>query len=85
VSPLDGAPCEGVQVSVTTEDGKVWVQPVDETKRARAMWGTARVRIHNGDQPGKETRRLGEVPDLKRHCFLPPGLQSAPPDRRALQ
>ena len=34
-------------VSVALEDGKVVVKPVDETKRARSMWGTARSRIQN--------------------------------------
>lgn len=29
-------------VTATLEDGKVWVRPVDETKMARAMWGTTR-------------------------------------------
>jgi large subunit ribosomal protein L6 len=34
-------------VNIRLEEGKVWVQPANETKRARAMWGTARARIHN--------------------------------------
>lgn len=34
-------------VNIRLEEGKVWVQPVNETKRARAMWGTARARIRN--------------------------------------
>ncbi len=32
-------------VTVVLADGKVVVEPVDESKRARAMWGTARARI----------------------------------------
>ena len=34
-------------VTVALEDGKVVVKPVDETKRSRSMWGTARSRIQN--------------------------------------
>ncbi len=34
-------------VEITQEDGKVWVKPVNDSKRARAMWGTARARIQN--------------------------------------
>jgi len=34
-------------VEITQEDGKVWVKPVNDSKKARAMWGTARARIHN--------------------------------------
>ncbi|WP_193368104.1 50S ribosomal protein L6 [Pelagibius marinus] len=34
-------------VQITQEDNKVWVKPVNETKKARAMWGTARSRIQN--------------------------------------
>ncbi|OAB56091.1 50S ribosomal protein L6 [Phormidium willei BDU 130791] len=34
-------------VSLKLEDGKVTVTPVDESKKARAMWGTARARIQN--------------------------------------
>ncbi len=33
------------EVTVVLADGKVVVKPVDESKRARAMWGTARSRI----------------------------------------
>lgn len=34
-------------VKITQEDSKVWVKPVNESKKARAMWGTARSRIQN--------------------------------------
>ncbi len=34
-------------VSIKLEDGKVTVQPVNESQRARAMWGTARSRVQN--------------------------------------
>ncbi|WP_340117032.1 50S ribosomal protein L6 [Pelagibius sp. 7325] len=34
-------------VEITQEDGKVWVKPVNDSKKARAMWGTARARIQN--------------------------------------
>lgn len=34
-------------VAITQEDGKVWVKPVNDSKKARAMWGTARSRIQN--------------------------------------
>ena len=34
-------------VVVTMDDGKVVVTPANETKRARAMWGTARSRVQN--------------------------------------
>ena len=34
-------------VEITQKDGKVWVTPVNDSKRARAMWGTARARIQN--------------------------------------
>ena len=34
-------------VEITQEDGKVWVKPVNDSKKARAMWGTARSRIQN--------------------------------------
>jgi large subunit ribosomal protein L6 len=33
------------EVIIVLDDGKVVVRPVDESKRARAMWGTARSRI----------------------------------------
>lgn len=35
------------EVEAKLEDGKVWVKPRNETKFARAMWGTARARINN--------------------------------------
>ncbi len=34
-------------VSIELKDGKVWVTPKDEGKRARSMWGTARAQIQN--------------------------------------
>lgn len=34
-------------VTITLEDGKVTVAPVDMSKKARSMWGTARARIQN--------------------------------------
>jgi len=34
-------------VAITQEDGKIWVKPVNESKKARSMWGTARSRIQN--------------------------------------
>ena len=34
-------------VTVTLEDGKVVVQPVNSSKKARSMWGTARSRVQN--------------------------------------
>ena len=34
-------------VAITMEDGKVWVKPQNDSKKARAMWGTARARIQN--------------------------------------
>jgi len=34
-------------VIVTLDDGKVVVKPVDDSKRSRAMWGTARSRIQS--------------------------------------
>ena len=34
-------------VTVTQEDGKIWVKPANDSKKARAMWGTARSRIRN--------------------------------------
>jgi large subunit ribosomal protein L6 len=34
-------------VSVALEEGKVVVQPTSESKRSRAMWGTARSRIQS--------------------------------------
>ena len=35
------------EVEAKLEDGKVWVNPRNETKFARAMWGTSRARINN--------------------------------------
>jgi len=29
-------------VTATVEDGRIWVRPVDESKTARALWGTTR-------------------------------------------
>ena len=37
----------GNRVSVRLEDGKVWVTPVDDSKQARMMWGTARNLVRN--------------------------------------
>ena len=34
-------------VEVSQDDGKVWVKPANDGKRARAMWGTVRSRIQN--------------------------------------
>ena len=34
-------------VKISQEDGKIWVKPVNDTKKARAMWGTARSCIQN--------------------------------------
>jgi len=34
-------------VAITQEEGKIWVKPVNESKKARSMWGTARSRIQN--------------------------------------
>ncbi len=34
-------------VRISLEEGKVWVRPVNDSQRARAMWGTARSRIQN--------------------------------------
>ena len=34
-------------VSAVLEDGRVVVKPIDDSKTARAMWGTARSRIQN--------------------------------------
>ncbi len=34
-------------VVISQEDGKIWVKPANEGKRARAMWGTVRSRIQN--------------------------------------
>ena len=35
----------GDQVSAAIDDGKVQVSPANDTKQAKAMWGTARARI----------------------------------------
>jgi large subunit ribosomal protein L6 len=35
------------EVATTVEDGKVWVKPRNETKRARTHWGTTRAHINN--------------------------------------
>ena len=37
----------GEEVEISQEDGKVWVKPANDGKRARAMWGTVRSRIQN--------------------------------------
>jgi large subunit ribosomal protein L6 len=34
-------------VIVEITDGKVWVKPANDTKRARAMWGTVRANVKN--------------------------------------
>jgi len=34
-------------VVVEVKDGKVWVQPADDSQRARAMWGTVRANVKN--------------------------------------
>lgn len=34
-------------VDVTFTDGKVWVKPANDSKRARAMWGTVRANVNN--------------------------------------
>lgn len=34
-------------VEITSEEGQIWVKPRNDSKRARAMWGTARARINN--------------------------------------
>jgi large subunit ribosomal protein L6 len=35
------------EVDTTVEDGKVWVKPKNDTKRARMMWGTTRALVNN--------------------------------------
>ena len=35
------------EVAVAVEDGMLWVKPRDESKRARAMWGTSRSVVSN--------------------------------------
>ncbi len=34
-------------VQVTVDDGKIWVKPANDSKRARTMWGTVRSNIRN--------------------------------------
>lgn len=34
-------------VNVTFDDGKVWIKPANDTKYARAMWGTVRSNVKN--------------------------------------
>jgi large subunit ribosomal protein L6 len=34
-------------VTLSLEEGKIWVRPANDGKRARAMWGTARSRVQN--------------------------------------
>ena len=40
-------------VVIKNEDGKVWVEPKNKTKFARAMWGTAASHITNMDRWGE--------------------------------
>src|SRR5690348_11691302 len=35
------------EVTTSIEDGKVWVRPKSETKRARTLWGTTRALVNN--------------------------------------
>jgi large subunit ribosomal protein L6 len=35
------------EVTASIEDGKVWVRPKSETKRARTLWGTTRALVNN--------------------------------------
>lgn len=35
------------EVAASVEDGKVWVKPKSQTKRARALWGTTRALVNN--------------------------------------
>src|SRR5260221_14730323 len=35
------------EVVPTLEDGKVWVKPKSDTKRARMLWGTTRALVNN--------------------------------------
>jgi large subunit ribosomal protein L6 len=35
------------EVVPTLEDGKVWVKPKSDTKRARTLWGTTRALVNN--------------------------------------
>lgn len=34
-------------VTLSIDDGQVWVRPANDSKRARSMWGTVRNNIHN--------------------------------------
>ena len=34
-------------VNVRVDDGKVWVQPANDSSRSRAMWGTVRSNVNN--------------------------------------
>ena len=34
-------------VTVSIDDGQVWVKPATDTKRARSMWGTVRSSVNN--------------------------------------
>jgi len=34
-------------VEIGVQDGKFWVKPRNETKRARALWGTTRAHVNN--------------------------------------
>jgi len=34
-------------VTVTIDDGKVWVKPANDSKRSRSMWGTTRSNLNN--------------------------------------
>jgi len=35
------------EIVTTLEDGKVWVKPKSDTKRARTLWGTTRALVNN--------------------------------------
>jgi large subunit ribosomal protein L6 len=35
------------EIVTTLEDGKVWVKPRSDTKRARTLWGTTRALVNN--------------------------------------
>jgi large subunit ribosomal protein L6 len=35
------------EVTASVEDGKVWVKPKSDTKRARTLWGTTRALVNN--------------------------------------
>ncbi len=37
----------GQEVTTKVEDGKIWVKPNSDTKRARMMWGTTRALLNN--------------------------------------